>query len=73
MRDWTFLPWREMTRKERALTVVINLLGSVIIVVLFVGILFIVGMIVESNVQHHEEHDRCLRDATNGLEIKQCR
>lgn len=35
--------------------------------------LWVVGSGVETYAQHREERDRCLKRATNGYEIQQCR
>lgn len=38
----------------------------------FVAI-WIVGSVIDGAARHSEDHDRCLKAATNGYEIKQCR
>jgi len=38
-----------------------------------VVVLSVVGMTIESIGQHQEDRERCLKQATNGYEIEQCR
>lgn len=38
-----------------------------------IAIMFVVAVIVENMSDNDEAHDRCLKHATNGYEIKQCR
>ena len=40
---------------------------------MLLGVLMVVGMMIEVIGQHNEEHERCLKRATNGYEIRQCR
>lgn len=40
---------------------------------MLLGALMVFGMMIENIGQHNEQHDRCLKNATNGYEIKQCR
>lgn len=37
------------------------------------GFFWVIGTATERAAEYREDHDRCLRQATNGLEIKQCR
>ena len=37
-----------------------------------VGILFILGAMMDNNDQYHTNHDRCLKQATNGYDIQKC-
>jgi hypothetical protein len=37
------------------------------------GSLLLLGMMIDGVAQYDEDHDRCLKNATNGYEIKQCR
>jgi hypothetical protein len=39
---------------------------------LFVAMI-IVGTVIDTAAQNSERHDRCLKNATTGYEIKQCR
>jgi hypothetical protein len=72
-RDWTNLLWREKTWSERGLTVVSSLLALVVCAGMFVGGLLILGQGLEGVSRHNSEHRHCLQQATNGLEIEQCR
>lgn len=49
------------------------LVKATILMVLLSAWLWIVGSTMDSATEYSIEHDRCLRDATNGLEIKRCR
>lgn len=40
---------------------------------MFIGALVVLGMMVEGYGKYRAEKDRCLKHATNGYEIKQCR
>lgn len=72
-RDWTYLTWSEKTWSERAWTVVCNILAGIVGLGMFAVVLFVLGSGVERITEYKSDHDRCLKNATNGLEIKQCR
>lgn len=44
----------------------------VVVVALFVFAMVGFGILIEGIGQQQAEHDKCLRHATNGLEIKEC-
>jgi len=59
-----------MTRiKEMA----VSALACLVCIVLFAGGLVVVAQIIDGNSRYAAERDRCLKNATNGYEIKQCR
>jgi len=68
-----FPPWSLSTWKERAVkTVVVVFMTAVFIggaALLIAGI----GETIDVAAQRSEQHSRCLKDATNGLEIEMCR
>lgn len=72
-RDSTILLWREKTWSERAQTVAAGILACVIGTGMLLFALYVLGLMIENAGQYSDEHDRCLKHATNGLEIKQCR
>lgn len=39
----------------------------------FFALLMVLGMMLDGVSQYQIEHDRCLKHATNGLEIRACR
>jgi len=39
---------------------------------LFVAAMIALGTMIDDIVQYQEQHDRCLRHASNGYEIRQC-
>lgn len=40
---------------------------------MLVGAIMVAGMMIDGVAEHQAQHDRCLKRATNGYEIKQCR
>ncbi len=38
----------------------------------FVGIVVLVGMMIDSRAEYDQQHDACLKQATNGYEIQKC-
>lgn len=74
---WGFdpgMPWHVANWRERIGIVLFYAVGwGVVFPAMLVGMLMLVGMIGEGITQHKTEHDRCLKQATNGYEIKQCR
>lgn len=54
-----------------------QILGIIMAIVLMppmlLGMLMMLGMVIEGIGQHNEQHDRCLKAAKTGYEIKQCR
>ena len=57
-------------RGERILGIV---MAVILVPPMLLGVLMVVGMMIEVIGQHNEEHERCLKRATNGYEIRQCR
>lgn len=49
-----------------AIATAITLVGAVVV-------LSVIGMSIESIGQHQEDRERCLKHATNGYEMEQCR
>lgn len=47
-------------------------LGGVIGICLMFVILFVIGETIDTISDYNEQHDRCLKDAANGLEIGKC-
>ncbi|MBA2690057.1 MAG: hypothetical protein H0U63_04575 [Burkholderiales bacterium] len=73
-RDWVKLTWGEMTWWERVQMALSFVLALVITGAAFIGfILFVLGPALDGISRHKSEHERCLKNATNGWEIKQCR
>ena len=72
-RDWTDLTWREKTVWERTQTVFARALAGLAGLAMFVGILFILGQIIDTQEAYRMERHHCLKNATNGLEIDRCR
>ena len=65
--------WSWATWPERAEIVAVWIASGVVGLAMVIGTIFILGLMIENVGQYHEEHDRCLKLATNGYEIKQCR
>lgn len=72
-RDWSSLAWREKTWGERSRTLVIWILASIIGLATIAIALFVVNESLIGISRYSAQHTRCLRNATNGYEIKQCR
>ncbi len=72
-RDWTMLTWSEKTWNERLQTMLAWVLALVLCLVIFVGGLIILGRSIDGIDRYNAEHRRCLKNATNGYEIEQCR
>jgi hypothetical protein len=72
-RDWLNLTWGEKTWGERAQTGIAFAAAGAVGLAMFLGVLAVLGMIIETAGQRSEEHDRCLKRATNGYEIERCR
>jgi hypothetical protein len=72
-RDWTNLLWREKTWGERAQTAVAFSAACVVGLGMLLGALVVLGMMIETAGQRSEDHDRCMKRATNGYEIERCR
>ena len=72
-RDWTSLLWSEKTWGERAQTVACFAAACVFGVGMFFGAILVLGMMIDASAHRQEKRDRCLKNATNGYEIRQCR
>ncbi len=72
-RDWTRLSVSEMTWGERAQAALSFVFAFVIVGAGFVGLcIFVLAPMIDNMDRRSTEHDRCLKRATNGYEIKQC-
>lgn len=60
---------RELSSWETFIAWVISI---VIGVPLFLAVIFVIGAGIERQAQISEQTDRCLKQATNGYEIRQC-
>jgi hypothetical protein len=59
-------PWQAVRNViAHAIEGIVALVGALALIV-------IVGMVIESRVAYVEDHERCLKQATNGYEIEQC-
>jgi hypothetical protein len=66
--------WREATWLQRLRMSVFWGVGwGVVFPAMLIGALWLLGSMVEGIGRHNTEHDRCLKHASNGYEIKQCR
>jgi hypothetical protein len=51
----------------------VNVVACIVFVPpLFVALVMLVGVIIDSRAEYVQQHDHCLRQATNGLEIRGC-
>lgn len=66
-------PWRIATWPERGCKVLIWLLAGAFFVGGIVAFFVVFGMMMEGASQRSEDHDRCMKHATNGYEIERCR
>jgi hypothetical protein len=60
-----------MSRADQGLLAAI--VCGILVIFGFIGILAIVGNAIEIRGEYAEQHDRCLKNAANGLEIERCR
>ncbi len=72
-RDPLMLPWRELTWLERCGVVLSWIIATVFCLVLFGGGILVLGGMADGITRHRSERNACLQQATNGLEIEQCR
>lgn len=71
--DPWMLPWRGLTWKERGEMVVAWIVATMFGVALFIGIVILVGSAVDNISARKAEIRSCLQQATNGLEIEECK
>lgn len=71
-RDWTNLTWGDQTWGERAKSAISFILAAVIGLGMFVGGILVLGSALDGVDRYNSEHDRCLKQAMNGYEIKRC-
>ena len=62
---------RKMT--EHQLEILIACVLSIFVVPMLFGLLWLTVSAIEGIGLHRMEHDRCLKNATNGYEIRECR
>jgi hypothetical protein len=72
-RDWTKILWRDQTWGERAQNVIAWTFAWVIGLAMLVGVLLVLGMMMDANDHHYIEYDYCMKHATNGYNIQKCR
>ena len=49
------------------------ILTAILLPPAFIGVMVLLGTILDTAAQHSEQHDRCMKRATNGYEIERCR
>ena len=60
-------PWQAVRNViSYAIEVAVTIVG-------LIALITIVGMIIEARTTYVDDHERCLKQATNGNEIEQCR
>lgn len=72
-RDWLHLTWSQKTWLERVQTVIGNVIAGLIGLVMLFGALLVLGKMMDTQDAYQAEKRRCLQQATNGLEIEQCK
>lgn len=74
---WGFdpgMPWHVANWRERAgILFFYGLMWGVVFPAMLFGGLWVIGSTIDGIGQHNAEHDRCLKHATNGYEIRECR
>ena len=65
---WSWAIW-----KERITMIFVGVISAMVGMIMFIGIILVLGLMIEGTERYNTEHDQCLKDATNGYEIKQCR
>jgi hypothetical protein len=40
---------------------------------LFIGMVMLIGVVIDSRAEYVQQRDQCLKRATNGYEIRECR
>jgi len=59
--------------KNIILVAVSWIVGAPLAIAMFLVLVVILGLMIDGIGQYDEQHDRCLKNATNGYEIKECR
>lgn len=74
---WGFdpeMPWSVAYWYERiGIIAFYGFMWGIVLPAMTVGMLWVFGMMIDGNDRYHEENDRCLKHATNGYEIRECR
>ena len=77
MGTWGFdplMPWHVANWHERLGIMFFYAVGwGVVFPAMLIGGLWLLGSIGVGVGRYNEEHDRCLKNATNGYEIRECR
>jgi hypothetical protein len=66
-------PFRQATWRQRVEMAFGVLIVSVFGVAMFIGAVLLLGRGADNLIRSKVEHDNCLRNATNGYEIRECR
>ena len=73
-RDWVNMAWSEKTWGERAQSVLCMVAaGAFGVGALFAVVVYVIGPTLDGIAYYSEQRERCLKRATNGLEIERCR
>lgn len=72
-RDWPNMTWREKTWSERGWSVTASVFAAAIVLCMFAAALYVAGGVDHRIGVRQTERANCLKHATNGLEIEQCR
>jgi hypothetical protein len=65
--------WSWATWPERAVVLAVWITSAGVGAVMAFGIVLVLGETVDGIARHNAEHARCLKQAANGYEIRQCR
>ena len=75
--EWGFdpgMPWHIANWRERVGIVFFHVfMWCIVAPAIFIIMVLAFGRIMESVTHYNTEHDRCLKNATNGYDIRQCR
>lgn len=67
------MPWHVANWRERlGIAVFYSLMWGGVFPAMIIGALLLLGRFDDANVAYHIQHDRCLKQATNGYEIQKC-
>lgn len=67
------LPWCDATWRQRIKLAALYAIAFGVAVAIFVGMIVVLGMMMEGIGQSYEDRERCLKQAATGYEIGQCR